>query len=510
MVGTGVGAKNGILIKGGKVLESSRHLKTIVFDKTGTITEGKPSVTRLGWMDAQGSRDQGGNLEGSSSPTSESLDNTPATPSHIRADFSNLPLPSNIGNLTRLQVLAMVAAAEAKSEHPLAKAVVSHGNLALVRAIHPQQVKADVVAFEGVTGQGIRAKVTLDLGNGNIEGWDVFVGTASLVLGGKSHGRLPRPLVEFEEREAKLGRTVVFASLAPWTSTTKFTNSSATTGYSNNPIPCVGLSMTDVPKPSSSRAIKALRGMGVKCAMMTGDSEATALAIAKQVGIPKELIWSRMSPKGKASVITELMSKGEEVGMVRQFPFIRRKAALIRSFIIQIGDGINDSPALVAATVGIALSSGTSVAIEAADIVLMRSDLLDVVAALHLAKSIFVVIRRNLVWACIYNVLGIPLAMGLFLPWGFSLHPMMAGAAMACSSVSVVTSSLTLKWWRRPRSSVMPGEKISGVTMWDSAKEVSLQSWEAVKASVRGRASWGIRRGSEGYRQIPLELDDRI
>jgi Cu+-exporting ATPase len=383
----------------------------------------------------------------------------------------------------------MVAAAETKSEHPLAKAVASHGNLALSRALQSQRVKAEVVAFEGVTGQGIRAKVTLDLG-GNVEGWDVFVGNGPLVLGEKSHGRLPRTLVDFEEQEAKLGRTVVFVSLAPWTSTTKFTNSSATVSYANSPKPCVALSMSDVPKPSSLRAIKALQGLGIKCAMMTGDSKATAIAIARQVGIPKELIWARMSPKGKASVMTELMGKGEGVGMV--------------------GDGINDSPALVAATVGIALSSGTSVAIEAADIVLMRSDLLDVVAALHLSKSIFSVIRRNLIWACIYNILGIPLAMGLFLPWGLSLHPMMAGAAMAFSSVSVVTSSLTLKWWRRPKSSVMPGEKVLGGTMLDSAKEASAQTWETIKASLRGRMSWGVKRGGEGYSQIPLELDDRV
>jgi P-type Cu+ transporter len=509
MVGTGVGAKNGILIKGGKALESSRHLKTIVFDKTGTITEGKLSVTRLGWMNAQELEDKTECLGDASSPTINSLENTPATPFHSRAELSNLSLPSNIGNLTRLHVLAMVAAAEAKSEHPLAKAVASHGNLALSRAIHSQQVSAEVVAFEGVTGQGIRAKVTLDVG-GNVEGWDVFVGNASLVLGGNGHGRLPRNLVEFEEHEAKLGRTVIFVSLAPWTSTTKFTSSSAVSTYTDSPKPCVALSMSDVPKPSSLRAIKALQSMGIKCAMMTGDSEATALAISKQVGIPRELIWARMSPKGKASVITELISKGEGVGMVRHSHFIVFKLMLTCTPVGQVGDGINDSPALVAATVGIALSSGTSVAIEAADIVLMRSDLLDVVAALHLSKSIFSVIRRNLVWACIYNILGIPLAMGLFLPWGFSLHPMMAGAAMAFSSVSVVTSSLTLKWWRRPKSSVMPGEKVIGVTMLDSAKELSAQSWEALKAGVRGRMSWGVKRGGEGYSQIPLELDDRV
>jgi Cu+-exporting ATPase len=156
----------------------------------------------------------------------------------------------------------------------------------------------------------------------------------------------------------------------------------------------------------------------------------------------------------------------------------------------------------VAASVGIALSSGTSVAIEAADIVLMRSDLLDVVAALHLSRSIFGVIRRNLIWACIYNVLGIPLAMGLFLPWGFHLHPMMAGAAMAFSSVSVVTSSLTLKWWKRPQSSVMPSQES---TFEDG------HSGRKLLSHIRDMIRLPFRRPQhEGYSQVPVEMEQRV
>ena len=170
----------------------------------------------------------------------------------------------------------------------------------------------------------------------------------------------------------------------------------------------------------------------------------------------------------------------------------------------QVGDGINDSPALVAATVGIALSSGTSVAIEAADIVLMRSDLLDVVAALSLSRSIFAVIKRNLVWACVYNVIGVPLAMGFLLPFGLYMPPMMAGAAMAFSSVSVVTSSLLLKWWTRPTASVMPGEMIPHETMMDSVMEFAHDTWESLRNMFRSR------RDLSGYSQLPVEMTESV
>jgi len=333
----------------------------------------------------------------------------------------------------------------------------------LLSAFGRDVLEPNIETFESVTGAGVKATISLSGSK-----YTIFVGHARFVTQSEA-GYLPSSFSGYESQETKLGRTIVYVSISTLTSV--------------HSLPVLAISLSDAPKATSAHAIRSLKKMGIEVYMMTGDGEATALAVAEQVGIKPENVWSSMSPKGKAALVTELMEKHN-------------------GGIAMVGDGINDSPALVAASVGIALSSGTSVAIEAADIVLMRSDLLDVVAALHLSQNIFSVIKRNLVWACIYNVLGIPLAMGIFLPVGLYMHPMMAGAAMAFSSVSVVTSSLMLRWWKRPESSVMPGEIILGETMWGSARDAVGDAY----ISLAGL--FGSRRNE--YSQLPVEMNESV
>ncbi|KAF5387369.1 hypothetical protein D9757_005766 [Collybiopsis confluens] len=444
MVGTGMGAKNGILIKGGRALEASNSIKRIVMDKTGTVTVGKLNVVGLCWVPANGAEN------------TELYGGDP--------DLSGLCAD---GVTIRKSIIAMVSATEARSEHPLAKAIAVYGK-DLLKA-EGSEPDVSIESFESVTGAGVKAVLTCAG-----QKYTTLVGNVGFITQ-SNDGSLSSSLAAFEAQETKLGRTIIYVAIQK--------------NMSARPLPILSVSLADSPKPSSKYAIRALQNMGIEVDMMTGDGQETAIAIAKQVGIRPENVWSTMTPKGKATMITEMIDKyGDGVAMV--------------------GDGINDSPALVAATVGIALSSGTSVAIEAADIVLMHSDLLDVVAALHLSRAIFSVIKRNLIWACVYNILGIPLAMGLFLPLGLYMHPMMAGAAMAFSSVSVVTSSLMLKWWRRPADSLMPDESPvdSGVgwtgPFFDSARSALGDAW----GSVRGVVS--TRQAEYGYSQLPVEMSN--
>ncbi|GAA5848530.1 hypothetical protein JCM8547_004541 [Rhodosporidiobolus lusitaniae] len=383
MVGTGVGAQNGILIKGAGPLEASHRVDRIVLDKTGTLTVGKLDVVGVKWVDRTG-------LE------------TVATEE----------LGTRIG--WQEDAILLFAAAETRSEHPLAKAIAQWG----LRSLGLEQVPADleVTSFESVTGQGVRCDIS-----GHFPALSPSAGTGrsthrieignSLFLSKQAGIDLPSSYNDFREREETLGRTCIMVAV-------------------DGQLACV-VSLADTVKSEARQAIDALRWMGVEVLLATGDQERTARAIAEDVGIAAEDVQAGMSPNGKKALIEKLQKQGHRVAMV--------------------GDGINDSPALAVADVGIALCSGADIAVEAADIVLMKSDLLDVVAALDLSRRIFRQIRLNFVWATVYNLIGIPLAMGVFLPWGLHLHPMAAGAAMAFSSVSVVASSLTLRFWRRPR-----------------------------------------------------------
>ncbi|BCM89947.1 putative copper-transporting ATPase PacS [Abditibacteriota bacterium] len=337
MVGTGRGAQNGILIKGGEALESAQSLQAIVLDKTGTITQGKPSVTDV--------------------------------------------LPT--GGFESDELLRLVASAERSSEHPLGEAIVRSAKekgLALVQTDK----------FEALGGRGIAARV---------EGRQVVIGNARLLR--------ERGLNSDETEASRLandGKTPVFVAVDG--------------GFAGI------VAVADPVKPDSPAAVEQLKALGLEVIMLTGDNEATARAIARQVGI--ERVFAGVLPDGKAAKIQELQGEGKQVAMV--------------------GDGINDAPALAQANVGIAMGTGTDVAIEAADITLVKGDLRGVANSIALSRATVTNIKQNLFFAFIYNVLGIPIAAGLLYPFtGWLLSPILASAAMALSSVSVISNALRLR-----------------------------------------------------------------
>jgi len=365
MVGTGVGAQNGILFKGGSVLEAATRVTQIVFDKTGTLTEGRMDVIQ-----------------------------------HI--------ISSSTWSTTNMSTLwwSMIASAEYSSEHPVGKAIVSAARK-ILHLTEQDLFPTSISGFTAVSGSGVECLVTFE---GSTHGYQIMVGNQKYLE--TRNINIPGNLITgFTAQQQKLGRTCVFVAI-------------------NGEFSGI-LSLSDKIKVDSQATVCALKRMGYKVAMVTGDQRATALQIAHQVDILPSQIWSGITPQGKSEIIAKMQSNGEIVAMV--------------------GDGINDSPALATADIGIALASGTDVAMEAADVVLMRPHvIIDVLSSLDLACTIFRRIKMNLAWACGYNLIGIPVAMGVLLPLGIHLHPMMAGLAMACSSVSVVCSSLLLKRWKRP------------------------------------------------------------
>lgn len=388
MVGTGKGAQHGILVKSAESLETAHQVQTVVLDKTGTITEGKPKVTDI--------------------------------------------LPA--AGVAEDQLLYMAASIEQVSEHPLSSAI-------LERAGSMELAKAE--EFVQTPGRGISAR---------IEGQEVLAGNAKMM---QEHGIIIKQ--EMAERLAGEGKTPLY-----------FSRGKEFLGV---------IAVADVVKPTSRQAIERLTKMGIEVVMLTGDNERTAQAIQKQLGITR--IRAEVLPQEKEEEIRLLQASGRKTAMV--------------------GDGINDAPALVRADVGIAIGAGTDIAIESADIVLMKSDLMDVVTALELSHAVIRNIKQNLFWAFFYNVLGIPVAAGIFYPvFGLKLNPMIGALAMSLSSVFVVSNALRLKWFKPKESHVITENKekekekmtktikIEGMTCGhcQARVEKALNGLDGVEASV--------------------------
>ncbi|MGI6275665.1 MAG: heavy metal translocating P-type ATPase [Acutalibacteraceae bacterium] len=364
MVGSGMGAKNGILFKTAVSLEETGKVQIVALDKTGTITSGEPRVTDI--LPAEG--------------------------------------------VTEAELLAAAAALEKKSEHPLARAILQ---LAGERSMEI----AEVEGFEAKPGNGLVATLAGDaLAGGNLK----FISAQAAV---------PAALRTAAETLAEAGKTPLF-----------FSRAGRLIGI---------IAVADVIKPDSPAAVRELQNMGIRVVMLTGDNARTAKAIGREAGVDE--VIAGVLPEGKESVIRELKTQGK---------------------VMMVGDGINDAPALTRADIGAAIGAGTDIAIDAADVVLMKSRLSDVPAAIRLSRATLRNIHENLFWAFIYNVIGIPLAAGVWIPlFGWQLNPMFGAAAMSLSSVCVVTNALRLNFFNI--RSAKRDKKIKTVEVKIEAKETA-------------------------------------
>jgi Cu+-exporting ATPase len=361
MVGTGKGAENGILIKGADSLEVAHKIQTIVLDKTGTLTQGKPTVT----------------------------------------DYVTM---LGTANQNELKLLRLAAAVERNSEHPLAEAVVKYAQSQEVSFPLPEAKD-----FEAIAGSGVQGIVSDRLVQIGTQRWMDELGIETLPLQGQK--------VAWESA----GKTAVWIAI-----------DREMQGL---------IAIADALKPSSGVAVRALQKLGLEVVMLTGDNRQTAEAIAQEVGISR--VFAEVRPAQKAAIIQSLQAEKRRKARNK---FTLSKIQNPKSIVAMVGDGINDAPALAQADVGIAIGTGTDVAIAASDITLISGDLQGIVTAISLSRATMQNIRQNLFFAFIYNVAGIPIAAGILFPiFGWLLNPMIAGAAMAFSSVSVVTNALRLR-----------------------------------------------------------------
>ncbi|WP_298919334.1 heavy metal translocating P-type ATPase [uncultured Nostoc sp.] len=363
MVGTGKGAENGILIKGADSLELAHKIQTIVLDKTGTLTQGKPTVT----------------------------------------DFVTV---NGTANGNEIKLLQLAATVERNSEHPLASAVVKYAQSQKVSLTEAKN-------FQAIAGSGVQAVVSNQLVQIGTQRWLTELGINTMSL------------QQYKDAWEAVGKTVILIAV-------------------DGELQGI-MGIADALKPSSAAVVKALQKLGLEVVMLTGDNRKTADAIALQVGIQR--IFAEVRPDQKAAIIQSLQ------GEIKRFPKSKipnrsteRSRSLKSKIVAMVGDGINDAPALAQADVGIAIGTGTDVAIAASDITLISGDLQGIVTAIQLSRATINNIRQNLFFAFIYNVIGIPIAAGILFPiFGCLLNPIIAGAAMALSSLSVVSNALRLR-----------------------------------------------------------------
>ena len=399
MVGTGRGATNGILIKSAEALETAHSIDTVVLDKTGTITEGKPAVTDVHCCEG----------------TSEK------------------------------ELLQIAASLEKLSEHPLAEAIVTEAEKADVPYL-------SVSDFQQIAGQGI---------TGVIDGKLCLAGNRRLMEASRI---TDEELFRFGEKLADNAKTPLY-----------FARDGRLMGV---------IAVADVVKPTSKQAVEELSAMGIEVVMLTGDNAKTAEAIRREVGAPR--VIAEVFPQDKEEEIRRLQNEGKKVAMV--------------------GDGINDAPALARADVGIAIGAGTDIAIESADIVLMKSDLMDVPTAIRLSKAVIRNIKQNLFWAFIYNIIGIPIAAGMFfIPFALKLNPMIGAFAMSFSSVFVVTNALRLRWFK-------PNSRKHTKTQVKMEGELDMEKVLKIEGMMCGHCVMHVRKALAavpGVEEVAVSLDDK-
>lgn len=412
MVGTGVGAKHGILIKSGEALQAARGIDTVVMDKTGTITEGKPSVQQI---------------------------------------FSNH------ADWDEQRVLRAAAALEKGSEHPLAEAIVA-------AAGQQQLTLHKVTEFTAEFGKGISGR--LEDGARYFIGKDAFMREKNIVVSRQ---------VDNQVRQfASEGKTPLI--------------------FANEQQALAVLAVADSVKPTSYEAVREFARLGIRTVMLTGDNKITAQAIQQQLGIPE--VVAEVLPEEKAAKIAALMAEGRRVAM--------------------IGDGINDAPALAGADVGIAIGAGTDVAMESADIILMKNDLLDAVTVIRLSRAVIKNIKENLFWAFFYNCIGIPVAAGLLYPiWGLKLNPMFGAAAMSLSSIFVVSNALRLKRFRVNwiKAAAQPvNDSIQSTNKQEEKEKKSMTKTIGIEGMACGHCSARVQKTLEqlqGVECVSVSLEEK-